>query len=258
MISVVDRKRPRSIPPGSRQLLRSILIDITSGRIRRAIGSVRTERADRRVAQAVEPRRGGQSKLLVPSAFSAAGQMHDSLAARKKRQRLFRVLVAAGNARQKAPRLPCLAIQAIRQHPALETELLCRVLCRRAQRTDTACNKRPHIGNSAGRRLLQAGPRRGRKRQRIFFRNGQRLLRRGRVRISRARCNNIQCVAENVGQNDRVDLRRCAVLGKTSRFYRGKPLADGIDLNNVRAARKEPVRDGLLLRRIDERELKKC
>ena len=70
----------------------------------------------------------------------------------------------------------------------------------------------------------------------ILLCDGHSLLAGAAVRIGRAGGDHVQRIAQNVGKHDGEYVRRGADLRKAAALDSGEPLADGVDLNDVRAA----------------------
>ena len=59
------------------------------------------------------------------------------------------------------------------------------------------------------------------------------------IRRSRTRGDHVQGIAKDIRQNDSLHMRGSAPLGKSSALHRGKTLADGVDLHDIRTACKQ-------------------
>ena len=117
---------------------------------------------------------------------------------------------------------------------------------------------RSDIWKRLWRLLRKARLRRVRQAQLIFFRNGQRLLTGAAVGIGGAGGDHIQRVADDVGQNDGINGGGLAVERKAAALDGGQTLADGVHLDDIRAAGKQLLRDILRLLKRHKRGLKQC
>ena len=95
-----------------------------------------------------------------------------------------------------------------------------------------------------------------REAQAVLLRDGERLGAGARVRAGRAGGDHVERIAQDVGEDDGEHLRRGAELREAAALDGGEPLADGVDLDDVRAAGEQLARDVLQLRAGDERLFK--
>ena len=116
---------------------------------------------------------------------------------------------------------------------------------------------RLHVGEHFGRRFAQTVHGLLREAEIIFPDDFQSLLLRRGVGIGGAGGDHVQRVADDVGQNDRKNVRGAAMLCEAPALDGRKTLADGVHLHNVRAAGQQLARDLLLLGRLDQRQLEK-
>lgn len=89
-ISVVAPQNVGGVKPGGAERGEAVLIDKASGGVGRAVGPVGAEGEDGGLRKPGKSFRSGQRNLLIASAASGAGQMHDRLASGEKRKRLRR------------------------------------------------------------------------------------------------------------------------------------------------------------------------
>ena len=103
MIRIIFRQHLRHIQPRSAQRRIRALVDKAAGCVGRPVCPIRAKRADSRILRSPQPRCGRKRQLLIPSAESLPGQMHDRFSSGKEGQRPLRLLMAAGNAGEKTP-----------------------------------------------------------------------------------------------------------------------------------------------------------
>ena len=94
------------------------------------------------------------------------------------------------------------------------------------------------------------------RRRRVLLRHGQRVGAGGGVGAGGAGGDHVQRVADNVGQNDRIDRCRGAGLGKAAALDAGQALAHRVHLDDVGAAGQQLPGDVLQFPAGDQRLLK--
>ena len=107
-----------------------------------------------------------------------------------------------------------------------------------------------------GRFLLQQVQRLRAEGQTVPAHKGHGLRRCGAVRIGGAGGDHIRGISDDVGEEDGIHMGRGAELGEPPALDAGEPLADGVDLGDVRAAGQHLAGDVLQLRQRHQRALK--
>ena len=200
--------------------------------------------------------RSGKGKLLISSSFSAAGHMNHGLAAGDKGQGFFAACVGFEDGSQETPGLSGFAIELICQQNRFIAQLaamLCRSSAESFHGTDNMIGCVCQFLGGFGLKHL---PGLRRQIQIVLFRDGNRLLAGAGIRGGGARGDHIHRIAQNIGKNDGIDLCRSTVQGKTSAFNSRQPLADGIDLHNIRTAGQQVFIDVIQFLRSDQRRFK--
>ena len=176
-----------------------------------------------------------------------AGQMHNGLAARDKGPLAALPCVGAGDAPQKAAGLPGLTAKAVCQQNRFVPFGPAGVRSGAAQLPHAAGDFCGHVGQRFGRFLPQQGRGGGGERQPVFFRNGSGLRAGRAVRAGRAAGDHIERVAENVAEHYAVHRGGRTGQREPPALDGRQPLADRVDLDNIRAAGQKLLRDGLQL-----------
>ena len=176
-----------------------------------------------------------------------AGQMHNGLAARDKGPSAALPCVGAGDAPKKAAGLPGLTAKAVCQQNRLVPFGAAGARSGAAQLPHTAGDFCGHVGQRFGRFLPQQGRGGGGERQPVFFRNGSGLRAGRAVRAGRAAGDHIERVTENVAEHHAVHRGGRTGQREPPALDGRQPLADRVDLDNIRAAGQKLLRDGLQL-----------
>ena len=176
-----------------------------------------------------------------------AGQMHNGLAARDKGPLAALPCVGAGNASQKATGLPGLTAKAVCQQNRLVPFGAAGVRSGTAQLPHAAGDFCGHVGQRFGRFLPQQGRSSRGERQPVFFRNSSSLCAGRAVRAGRAAGDHIERVAENVAEHHAVHRGGRTGQREPPALDGRQPLADRVDLNNIRTAGQKRLCDGLQL-----------
>ena len=137
---------------------------------------------------------------------------------------------------QEAPRLPGFTAEAVCQQHRLIAQLPALLCRRRAQLPDTAGDLGAHIVQFLWRLLSQQKPGLRRQTQTVFLRCGLRLGTGREIRIGGSAGNHIQRIAQDIAEDDTEYPGRGTEPGKPPAFDLAQPLADRIDLHNVRPA----------------------
>ena len=239
-----------------RQLCRGGAVGIAAGGVGGAVGAVGAQGEDRRAAQSGDALCRGQGNLLVSSAQPLSCDVDHRLAAGQKGQGFIRVLMAPGDGRQKMPRLPGLAGETVGEHHRLIAQLPAYRRRGAAQLPHAAGDQSGHVAQRLGGLLVQMAPGRRGEGEGVFLRNGPGIGAGAAVGIGRSGGDHVQGIADHVREHHGEHLCRGAVGGKASALHGGEPLADGVDLGDIRPAGQELSGDMLQLLRIDQRCLK--
>ena len=244
------------IQPQSLQGGKAFAVNITAGRIGRAVGSVATDGEDSRAGYAGDALAGGQGKFLVPATFSVPGQANNSFPSGDISKRLPAICMAAKNRSQETARFPCLT----GEHIGQENRLIAQTSCGRgsggAQFPHGAVYMRFNIGKDFRRFLLQKRERFRTQLQAILFHYGKRFRACAAVGVGGSACNAVKRIAQNIAEDDTEDFGRGACQGETPALDGGKPFPDAVYLHNIRTAGEQLSGDILQLLFGDQWKLK--
>ena len=165
--------------------------------------------------------------------------------------------VCAEDARQKAAGFSGFAAELIRQQDRFVTEMAAGCRGSGTEFANAAGDLGGHIVQHFGRFLRQTGLRLRTELEAVFTCDLRSLRGSGSIRVSGPAGDHIERVADDIAEYDAVNPGGRAQLGKAPALDRRQPLADRVDLPDIRSAGKQLLRDILQFFCRDQRLLKK-
>ena len=164
--------------------------------------------------------------------------------------------MAARDGCQEAARIPGRAAQLRREHHGPVAQAPCRVLGTPAELAHAANDARLHVVQRLGGLLVHQRACAVAQAQVVALHDVPRGLRRLRIRTGGAGGDGVRRVAQHVREDDGVHPRRSADLCKAPALHAREPLADGVDLADVRPAGEHLARHILKLLAGNQRRFK--